>query len=370
MRTNARPVFHLTLRLLCGIGIVFCALVWIEYRVAAQAQQAQAAKAPFRLPFQGRLLKPNGNPVEPGNADVLFSIYDTAVGSSAVWSSGLVRVAVKQGGLFNAGLEAGTPALNTLDFTEALYVGVRVDDPSNAVILENEPEMLPRIPLVPALYSHRAGDAQLLAKHGWRAILEDSDDPVSGRLRGEVPVGSVVAWYGDPREIPARWRICDGAEIFDAESLLHGRRTPDLRSRFIQGENDLTRDLAHGAEPFRSEFTEHIEATIEPNGDHDHIVSDAGEHSHDTPLYDNRSNGGIAAAYDSPFGNGGNAGAQRFASFNAIGAGFSGKWLLTSKNGVHSHAVSKSGTHTHIATISAEESVPSHVRLHFIMRIR
>jgi hypothetical protein len=40
----------------------------------------------------------------------------------------------------------------------------------------------------------------------------------------EIPTGSIVAWHGDPRRIPAGWKLCDGRD-----------GTPNLVDRFILG---------------------------------------------------------------------------------------------------------------------------------------
>lgn len=52
---------------------------------------------------------------------------------------------------------------------------------------------------------------------------------------GTVPVGSILAWYGDPAAVPDGWQLCDGAVVSDPESPLAGRRLPDLRGRFLRG---------------------------------------------------------------------------------------------------------------------------------------
>lgn len=99
MRLTFRPLTRIVLRGLCIVGLLSCAAAWVEYRVAAklaQAQQAQAAQAPLRITFQGRLLDPDGTPVEPGDVDVLFSIYETLAGGDAKWTSGSVPVNVKK----------------------------------------------------------------------------------------------------------------------------------------------------------------------------------------------------------------------------------------------------------------------------------
>lgn len=56
-----------------------------------------------------------------------------------------------------------------------------------------------------------------------------------GQAPGTVPVGAILAWYGDPAGLPPEWRLCDGALVNDPESPLAGHRLPDLRGRFLRG---------------------------------------------------------------------------------------------------------------------------------------
>lgn len=240
MQLTFRPTPHTVMRFLCGIGLLVCAAAWVEYRVAAQAklaqaQQAQAAQAPFTVPFQGRLLRPDGAAVEVGERKVLFSIYTTRVGSTAIWSSGEVPIDVKPGGYFATRL-VGTAAnpLSTIDYSQELVVGVKIDDPTNEESTDNEPELLPRLPLQASLYAHQAGTAATLA----------------GLTKHDLsPPGSVVAYAGTVA--PRGWLLCDGSLYSKAEYSLLGAvlgstyggdgdrlfRVPDLRQRFPMGKS-------------------------------------------------------------------------------------------------------------------------------------
>jgi len=51
--------------------------------------------------------------------------------------------------------------------------------------------------------------------------------PAAAGPTAGLPSGTIVAYYG--KEVPAGWVLCDG------RALLDGRRTPDLRNRFIMG---------------------------------------------------------------------------------------------------------------------------------------
>lgn len=51
-----------------------------------------------------------------------------------------------------------------------------------------------------------------------------------------VPVGTVIAWYPLPgTALPPGFAYCDGTVVNDADSLYHGKPTPNLTSRFILG---------------------------------------------------------------------------------------------------------------------------------------
>lgn len=52
-----------------------------------------------------------------------------------------------------------------------------------------------------------------------------------------LPVGSVVAFYGDPEVLREAgvWEVCDGGRIESEDSPLFGKNRPDLSDRFIMG---------------------------------------------------------------------------------------------------------------------------------------
>ncbi len=56
---------------------------------------------------------------------------------------------------------------------------------------------------------------------------------VSGH--GALPLGSIIVWSGSAAQIPAGWALCDG-------STVNGRKTPDLRGRFVVAAGSLMGD--------------------------------------------------------------------------------------------------------------------------------
>ena len=60
----------------------------------------------------------------------------------------------------------------------------------------------------------------------------------------QVPVGTIVAYFGKDEDIPSGWALCDGQNnpneskiTIDANSEKGGIQLPDLRNRFIRGSN-------------------------------------------------------------------------------------------------------------------------------------
>jgi hypothetical protein len=54
---------------------------------------------------------------------------------------------------------------------------------------------------------------------------------------GEVPIGTILSWWGDPKELPRGYELCDGTVVKTLDAVLRGRK-PDLQSRFLRGAPD------------------------------------------------------------------------------------------------------------------------------------
>jgi hypothetical protein len=139
------------------------------------------------LPFQGRLTTSDGKPLTEGAAIASFSLYDASTGGTALWTSGPLKLTVATGGLVHATLGGEANPLEKVDFSNEVFLGVKVNDPSNAALVGEQPEMLPWVRILPVLYSFRAkqsqtaDDAQRLVGHTWEAIFASSrenDPPV------------------------------------------------------------------------------------------------------------------------------------------------------------------------------------------------
>ncbi|MBI4606045.1 MAG: tail fiber protein [Planctomycetes bacterium] len=271
------------------------------------------------LPFQGRLLMPSGEPLGEGTVRVLFSIYEAPTGGAAAWSSGEMSVQVARGGMVNVLLGGAERPLADLFAgpVRPLYLGVRIDDPRNGTALANEPEMLPRAPVLPALSAYTAQvseTSRTLQGFGWNAILVGgATDPTAAEIRGDrieesyrVPPGAVVAFAGTAP--PPGWLLCDGSEVsreeharlFGAIGVAHGAgngsttfNLPDYRGRFLRGvdttdpgSGDGPRDadrqsrsaMGPGGNTGGGVGTIQADATRRPNSD---LVTDVvGSHAH------------------------------------------------------------------------------------------
>lgn len=71
----------------------------------------------------------------------------------------------------------------------------------------------------------------------WEARIKALESLALSPDGTSIPVGGVIAWYGDLNTIPAGFKICDGAEhtYTDGEGNQKTIRVPDLRGRFIMG---------------------------------------------------------------------------------------------------------------------------------------
>ena len=63
-----------------------------------------------------------------------------------------------------------------------------------------------------------------------------------------IPIGTVVPFYGEDRDIPEGWALCDGRDnpagsriTIDADNSKSGSQLPDLQSKFIRGSSSSLR---------------------------------------------------------------------------------------------------------------------------------
>ena len=132
------------------------------------------------LPFQGKLTDANGQVIEDKAIVVQFKMYDAPVGGNAKWN-GEVQMLSVNGGLVNTTL--GTKAsLKNVDFSSPTYLEITIDANGDDQIGPEDPPLLPRQSIIPAVYTVQAGDAKTLSGYDWSSIF-GTNDP-TGKIPG------------------------------------------------------------------------------------------------------------------------------------------------------------------------------------------
>jgi autotransporter-associated beta strand protein len=241
--------------------------------VNAVSLAVSSTQPPDVIFHQGYLTDATGSPLgtpNPKNYDVAFRLYTSATGGSPVW--GERQVVTVDGGRFGVHLGDGDPYLGDpstvlssvfIANDAALYLEttVRGGGTGGADLV-----LSPRAILAPNPYAflsrHARGAGNLVnssnqsvlsvvgTRVGINNPLPTSALDVAGSVRvtnvigsgtasvggtftaqrfegrGIVPVGGIIVWSGTTP--PGGWALCDGR-------VAQGRRTPDLRGRFVLG---------------------------------------------------------------------------------------------------------------------------------------
>jgi len=111
------------------------------------------AEVPKLINYQGHLTDKGGNPLT-GNVDIVFRIYSTESGGTALWTEIQNNVTVKNG-IFNVLLGSATVG----GIPESIF-----DSPDRwlGVAVEGDSEMSPRQRLVSVPYAYKAGQADTI----------------------------------------------------------------------------------------------------------------------------------------------------------------------------------------------------------------
>lgn len=268
------------------VPIAICGLFFLAIPVRAQSQ------TPRYLPFQGRLADASGKPVPDGVRLVQFRILDAPSGGNSVWSGEVHRTTVN-GGLINVVL-GSKASFAGVDFNRSLYLEMAADANGDNQITPEDPALLPRQAILPAIFASESADSRKLMGKDWSAILETGNDPVTGFIRGAKlapgsvkteqiadqavtaskiapgavdisflakqviealnPPGTIVAFGGETNKIPQLapgWLLCDGrplssqqySQLYSAIGTNWGAgagtstdfNLPDLRGMFLRG---------------------------------------------------------------------------------------------------------------------------------------
>ena len=145
------------------------------------------------IPFQGRLTDANGQVIPDGALVVQFKLYDAPVGGQAVWNGEIQKLSVN-GGLVNTVL--GTKSsLKKVDFSESTYLEITIDANNDGKIGPEDPPLLPRQSIIPAVFAAQAAEAKNAEKLGgydWSVVFLDGD-PQNGIPGGKLKDGSITS---------------------------------------------------------------------------------------------------------------------------------------------------------------------------------
>ena len=144
------------------------------------------------IPFQGKLTDASGQVISDGAIVVQFKMYDAPVGGQAKWN-GEVQMLSVNGGLVNTTL--GTKAsLKNVDFSSPTYLEITIDANGDNQIGPEDPPLLPRQSIIPAVYAVQAGEAKNADKlngYDWSEIFGGNDP--TGKIPGnKLADGSVT----------------------------------------------------------------------------------------------------------------------------------------------------------------------------------
>jgi len=318
---------------------------------------ASAQGTPNWLNYQGRLTSPSGSAVSDGTYTVSFRLFDSPTSATELWSE--TKSVTTRNGVFNTVLGQATLFPTGL-FSKRLFMQIEV---SGRVLtprqeLGSVPFAMTALTLPNGTVTTvMIGNASITtAKVADGAITEPK---LAAGL--SVPVGGVIAWWGDSSTPPAGWKVCDGSAVNDSASSLNGKTVPDLRNRFIRGAAGNVR-------------------TSLPTGGRD-VINLA--HHHDVNPHSHSINGDLAigtlssVTHNHRLPNG-----DYTASENGSGVGnFSGGSFLVMTNGDpnrsqagldHNHGgMTGSATPSTTAALTEDQSiVPSYAGLIYIMRVR
>lgn len=216
---------------------------------------ALAGEVPQLINYQGRLVDASGEPLETANRDLVIHIYDVATGGTPIWGPQSMPETPVVNGYYNVLIGPSDESDPMRSITDAFgdkdrYLEVSVD---GTVIA-------PRQRIVSAPFAIQAENANhaLEADHAAEADHALVADVATNALSilGEVPIGGLVPYFGDPADLPSHWIICDGSTVADPDSPLDGQTIPDLRQRFVRGA-DADNGYSVGATGGRDDIPSH-----------------------------------------------------------------------------------------------------------------
>lgn len=178
---------------------------------------------------------------------------------------------------------------------------------------------------------------------------------VAALTRGQIPVGSIVPWWGSVANIPEQYELCDGQVITHKASPLRGKRKPDLRDQFLKGAardrtDVVTNPTTGGQKTVSARQTGGTALTITQMPRHSHGVTDPG-HSH-------------GFSYIGVDDNPGDNADDRTQAKRVVKNGRT----AAAKTGISINA--EGGNQPHDHSIPSHDNQPQHVEVLFIIRVR
>lgn len=208
---------------------------------------------------------------------------------------------------------------------------------------------------------HQGDDHIRLIKAVLKATFPNITGPIT-RTQAQLntdptlPMGLIMAWYGDATSVPSGYAICDGRTVSRTDG--QGNITlPDLRDRVILGAAGTYAPLATPGAPTSQVNTGSA-------GAHTHTTGAGGGHTHTATASSVSSSPSISTT------NVGVENEQRqetvIKSVTLTGASAHTHQVAVSEAPTHTHTVNEAGAHTHSVQVSTLQ--PS-MALHYIMKV-
>ncbi|MBI3321488.1 MAG: hypothetical protein HYZ91_04380 [Candidatus Omnitrophica bacterium] len=146
-----------------AIAGLVAAAGWLGGFAGWPIHQPAWAAVPRTIHYQGKLVRPNGSPIQ-GEHAVTLRLYDAVTGGTKLWEEQhAVTLAASNGGVFSVILGGQTPFASSMTFNDPLWLSIEID---------GEGEFSPRQPLSSVGYAINADrldgldSTQLLAAAG------------------------------------------------------------------------------------------------------------------------------------------------------------------------------------------------------------
>jgi len=217
------------------------------------------AEVPQRMNYQGYLTNPVGNPVADGSYNMIFSIYDVAVGGADLWSESQAVTVTK--GVYDVqiGVSTGTNPFPANLFEGNRYLGVTVD---------TDDEMTPRQLLTTTAFSMHAADADTL----------DGMDSTSFSLTGHSHFFADITGSASDAQIPDSITINYAATANSANTAI----SATTAGYAVTAGSADTADTANSATTAGYATTAGDADTVD--GEHASAFADS-SHNHDSRYY-------------------------------------------------------------------------------------